>query len=116
MFLFKLEHSKTEYFADFAVYSVAVLLASTYVAFYAPRSAWLEVAVMAAGGFVAFTLLEYLVHRFVFHGPEPFRSWHAEHHRRPQALIGTPTVVTGTILVLVIFLPAAGLAGRWLAL
>jgi len=115
MTLFKLEHSRTEYFADFAVYIVAVVLASTYVALYAPSAAWLEIAAAATGGLAAFSLLEYLVHRFVFHGPEPFRSWHAEHHRRPQALIGTPTIVTGAILVLVIFLPAAVIGDRWLA-
>ena len=66
---------------------VAVLLAIV-----APYERRTELMALALLGLVAWTLLEYVLHRFVLHGMQPFQAWHAEHHRRPQALIGTPTV------------------------
>jgi sterol desaturase/sphingolipid hydroxylase (fatty acid hydroxylase superfamily) len=114
MTLLKIEHSKVEYYADFGVYLLVIILAAGYLAGFAPRAAWPEIAAVALSGLIGFSLLEYAVHRFIFHGLEPFKSWHAEHHRRPQALIGTPTIVTVAILVVCIFLPVAAIGDRWL--
>jgi len=54
----------------------------------APRAAALEAVGLAVLGLAAWTLIEYALHRFVLHGLQPFARWHADHHRRPSALIG----------------------------
>ncbi|GAB1426064.1 hypothetical protein MASR2M16_32980 [Thauera terpenica] len=36
---------------------------------------------MGLAGLVGWTLIEYLLHRFMLHRVEPFRAWHVEHHR-----------------------------------
>ena len=49
-----------------------------------------KVAGALLAGLVAWTLLEYVLHRFVLHGVEPFRAWHLAHHRNPTQPIRVP--------------------------
>ncbi len=60
--------------------------------------------VLAGGGvlvgFLSCGLLEYLVHRWVLHGPPSLaRRGHAQHHGEPRALISTPlfVIMTGAL-------------------
>lgn len=102
-----IEPSRWAYRADFCVYGAALLaLGAALLAGPAdPRLlAW------GLAGLLGWTLLEYLLHRFVLHGLPPFKRWHAEHHRRPQALIAAPTLLTAGLFA-ALLLPAA----RWLA-
>jgi sterol desaturase/sphingolipid hydroxylase (fatty acid hydroxylase superfamily) len=98
--------SKTAYFADFAAYA-AVLGVLISVAALDERSAehvnWLR-AFMA--GAIAWTLLEYLMHRLVLHRLRPFLAMHGAHHDSPRAYLGTPTWMSLGFIWLVIFLPA----------
>jgi sterol desaturase/sphingolipid hydroxylase (fatty acid hydroxylase superfamily) len=62
--------------------------------------------VMAGGGalvgFLSCGLLEYLVHRWVLHGPPSLaRRGHAQHHAEPRALISTPlfVIMTGALAI-----------------
>ena len=66
-------------------------------------------------GLAGWSLIEYAMHRFVFHGIEPFQRMHGEHHRRPQALIATPTVLSLALILVLVWLPATLLGGVWLA-
>ena len=50
-------------------------------------------------GLALWTLAEYLLHRFIVHGIDPFRSWHLEHHRHPEVPMRTP-VMFSVLLVL----------------
>ena len=97
--------SKTAYYADFAVYA-AVLAALIALAVLDPsgtqRSHWL--AALAAGA-AAWTLIEYLLHCFVLHGPSMFAPMHAVHHESPRAYVGTPTWITLAVFWLVVFVP-----------
>jgi cyclopropane-fatty-acyl-phospholipid synthase len=106
MGLFSLEQSRFAYRADFALYGVAALLLAGHVAWVTPQAQWLSALRMVVAGLVAWTLTEYLLHRFVLHGVSPFRDWHAEHHRRPAALICSPTIFTGTLFIFTVYLPA----------
>jgi Fatty acid hydroxylase len=47
-------------------------------------------AVVYAGGLVGWTLMEYLLHRVLFHYAPVLSQIHARHHHSPQDLIGTP--------------------------
>jgi sterol desaturase/sphingolipid hydroxylase (fatty acid hydroxylase superfamily) len=109
-----IEHTQLAYYTDFGVYLLAVLLFPGLLIHYMPSSLREELALAVVAGLVMWSLIEYAMHRFVFHGVEPFQSLHAEHHRRPLALIATPTLVSVSLIVVLVWLPAILVAGFWL--
>lgn len=62
--------------------------------------------VLVALGLVLWTLVEYLLHRFVLHGLDPFRAWHLEHHLDPDVPIRIPFVFSLGLVLPVLALPA----------
>jgi sterol desaturase/sphingolipid hydroxylase (fatty acid hydroxylase superfamily) len=83
--------SKASYYADFVVYPVAVLaLAGTGLHGQATESrvGWLVAFLV---GLTAWTLIEYVLHRFVFHHFPVFADQHNLHHQDSIAYFGTPT-------------------------
>src|ERR1700754_5201404 len=48
---------------------------------------------LVTGGFLTWTLTEYLLHRWVLHGWTKAAREHAKHHRDTHALIATPLLV-----------------------
>lgn len=112
MGLISLEQSKLAYRADFVLYGAAAAMLATYVALTTPASQWPATAGLIAAGLMVWTLTEYLLHRFVLHGLLPFRDWHAEHHKRPTALICSPTIVTAALFVVTVYLPASWMFGQ----
>lgn len=115
MRLFSIEHSRRSYRADFALYGLACLLLSAILLLAGPPEQGLRLLGLAVGGLVGWTLLEYVLHRFVLHGLPPFKRWHAEHHRRPRALICTPTLLSATLIAALVFAPALLLGDWWQA-
>lgn len=113
--LFSIEHGRAAYWADFGIYGAAVAALAILLSAFAPRELWPSLAALVVFGAAAWTLIEYAVHRFVLHGLEPFLSWHAEHHERPTALISTPTLLSASLVVSLVFLPALLAAGFWRA-
>ncbi len=114
--LFSLEHSKAAYGVDFGIYGGIVLALAGVLLAAAPREQGWTLTGYALLGLAGWTLIEYLIHRFLLHGLEPFRGWHGRHHERPQALICAPTLVSATSITVSIFLPALWLGGVWRAL
>lgn len=108
-----IEHSPTAYRADFVLYGAAVLGLGGWLALRAPAGMGLAIAALAAAGLLAWSALEYALHRFVLHGLQPFRRWHLEHHRRPAALICAPTLLSASLIGALVWLPAVGLMGAW---
>jgi sterol desaturase/sphingolipid hydroxylase (fatty acid hydroxylase superfamily) len=115
MGLFEIEHSRRGYWADFALYGVAIVALAVFVVFEGPRAQGLEIALLALAGFVAWGAIEYALHRYVLHGLQPFKAWHAEHHRRPTALIAAPTILSASLIATLVFLPAWASDGLWSA-
>jgi len=115
MGLFKLEHSPSAYRADFILYGSAVAILAAFLLVASPRAQRLEIVALALLGLVSWSAIEYALHRFVLHGLQPFRRWHTQHHLRPAALIATPTILSGTLIALLGFLPALLLADLWSA-
>jgi len=113
--VFKFEHGKAAYWADFGIYGAAVAVLSVLLGIFAPHRHWLVLAGLVLVGVGAWTLIEYLLHRFVLHGLEPFLSCHAAHHERPMALMATPTLLSIWVIVSLVFLPAMLAAGFWRA-
>ena len=115
MRLFTLEHSKAAYRADFALYGIAVLALAAFVLFAGPGEQRPVTAAWVLGGIAAWSGIEYVLHRFVLHGLQPFKRWHAEHHQRPSALICIPTTLSALLIGALVFVPAWLAAGLWLA-
>ena len=109
-----IEHTRLAYYTDFGVYLLAALLLPGLLIYCTPTSLRGALVVAGLAGLVMWSLIEYAMHRFVFHGVEPFQRLHAEHHRRPLALIATPTLVSVGLIVVLVWLPAILAAGFWL--
>jgi cyclopropane-fatty-acyl-phospholipid synthase len=111
MNFFTFEQTKAVYWADFVFYAamIAVLVAVLMTGI--PDSHWPTMAFLGIVGLIGWTGLEYGVHRFVLHGMQPFRRWHAAHHARPAALICSPTMLTAPIIGACLFLPAWAIGG-----
>ena len=104
--IFAFEHSKTAYAADFALYGAAIVGLAVFLFSKGPQEQRPEIIVYILMGLGGWTLIEYLLHRFVLHGVQPFDRWHAEHHRRPTALIYAPTILSASLNATLVFLPA----------
>jgi sterol desaturase/sphingolipid hydroxylase (fatty acid hydroxylase superfamily) len=115
MGLFSIEHSQTAYRADFAFYAIGVSSLAVFLTWQGPPSERLDIVLLTILGLFGWSLLEYLVHRFVLHGVQPFARWHAAHHERPMALIGAPTLLTAALFFTVCFMPAWLLGDVWQA-
>lgn len=113
MGLISLEHGRFAYRVDMAIYSAAVGLISLWLMLSLHPTPWWRLLALASAGWGSWTLIEYLMHRFVLHGVRPFSLWHAQHHARPRALICTPTLVSGTLLLCLVYLPARLLFSAW---
>jgi sterol desaturase/sphingolipid hydroxylase (fatty acid hydroxylase superfamily) len=102
--------SKAFYFGDFVAGPIAIIvLATVALAGRDIEAAGLWVVTLLAG-VGAWTLVEYAVHRWVYHRVAFFQTFHDAHHADPRALIGTPSFVSVGIVLGVFFTPllAAG--------
>lgn len=116
MRIFAMEHSRLAYGADFVLYAGSVLAMLAFLLMSGPLAEqWPGIAGFTVLGLASWSAIEYALHRFVLHGLQPFRRWHEDHHRRPQALICTPTVLSGTLIAGLVFLPALLLGDLWRA-
>lgn len=113
MGLLSLEHSSFSYRADFALYGLAVTTLALLLVWHQPMAQAAASAGTVVLGAASWTLIEYGLHRVVLHHVQPFRRWHAAHHRAPRALIGLPTLISVGLFVVFVYAPAWALAGAW---
>jgi sterol desaturase/sphingolipid hydroxylase (fatty acid hydroxylase superfamily) len=111
MSVFALEHNPLAYIVDFVFYGVLTSSLAVALVVFGLGEHGVQLATIACAGAAAWTLLEYAIHRFVLHGLRPFSDWHAEHHRRPSALVCTPTLVSAMLIAGLVLLPALLWAG-----
>ena len=97
--------SKLGYFSEFLLFPPLVLVA-TLLAFRSatpPQPAiW---ATVYGSGLVGWTLIEYLVHRVMFHHAPIFSRIHQRHHLSPMELIGTPAWASALICLIAVAIP-----------
>ena len=104
--------SPTAFFMDFYVYPLLVL-ACLVIAFATGESGHaLGYVLLVLFGYLSWTLIEYLVHRFVLHHVAWLRGMHEAHHHAPNELIGTPTVFSMAVFYCLAYTPAAMIWGR----
>lgn len=109
------ELDATGYYADFVLYPLAI--AALLIGGLRGASPAVATAVGFAtlAGLASWSLVEYVIHRLLFHGLQPFAAMHAMHHARPRALIGAPAVAGFTVLAFGLFLPVWWLGSLALA-
>lgn len=113
--LLSFEHGVAAYRLDFVVYALAILLLFFFLVSSAPSDLGLEIVMFTLLGFAIWSPLEYALHRFVLHGFQPFKGWHALHHQRPHALICSSTFLSATLVMLMVFVPTLLLGNLWRA-
>lgn len=97
--------SSLAYFADFGI-TAALIVALAGIA--APWATWLQAgqwALWVGLGAVGWTLIEYGVHRWIYHSVPYFREMHDAHHAEPDAHIGAPPVIGAALILAVCFVP-----------
>ena len=97
--------NKFLYFGDFVAIPVAVI-ALTYLALAAGWwSAASDFGVSLLIGLATWTLVEYAIHRFVYHHAPLFSSLHDSHHQAPNEFIGVPSFVSSGFIIVVCYFP-----------
>ncbi len=109
--IFSLQHSRLAYYIDFALLYGTVMALTAFLILSGTHGRPVGIIILVPVGYGTWTLTEYLVHRYLLHGLQPFRSWHALHHRLQTDLIYAPTALTATAITGLVFLPAWLLGG-----
>jgi cyclopropane-fatty-acyl-phospholipid synthase len=113
MNLFTIEQTRAVYRADFVFYALVIALLAGALILAAPGGNSIASLGLVVAGLLGWTALEYGIHRYILHGVQPFKRWHADHHHRPAAFICAPTVLTAGTLALLLFAPAWWAGGVW---
>jgi sterol desaturase/sphingolipid hydroxylase (fatty acid hydroxylase superfamily) len=97
--------SKAGYYADFVVYPLLILglLMSRFI----QAGEWRPFMFMGLCliGFAAWTLFEYLLHRYVLHRVPILHDMHEVHHADPAAFVGTPSWASSLFFLIGALLP-----------
>lgn len=93
------------YFGDFVAIPIAIVLFAALAFHGGGLAAAPDFLAASFVGALAWTLAEYLIHRYAYHHAPVLSPLHHEHHRRPNAFIGAPSFVSIPILIVVAYLP-----------
>ena len=115
MALLSLQQDRPALWADFGFYGLVVAVLAGLSLYWLPPLHRLQGLAWVWAGLGGWTLAEYALHRFVLHGLQPFKRWHALHHARPVELIATPTALTAVLFAGLMAAPAAWLLPPWRA-
>jgi 4-hydroxysphinganine ceramide fatty acyl 2-hydroxylase len=91
----KVASSPANYWGGFITDPITAVLFFIWETTILRRSVYVSVAVYFGAIFFV-SLVEYLLHRYIFHGPRQnmAQTGHLMHHEEPRALIGTPWLLT----------------------
>jgi sterol desaturase/sphingolipid hydroxylase (fatty acid hydroxylase superfamily) len=104
------------FFLDFIVHP-PIILASIIWGLYINHTHSVALALaMVPLGLLVWTLIEYLVHRFVLHRIPGLQEMHQAHHDETQELIGTPTPFSLPLLFIIVLWPMTYVLGTSFAL
>lgn len=107
--------SKLGYFAEFLLFPPLVL-AATLLAFLDAKPPQPVIWVLVYGaGLLGWTLIEYWLHRVLFHHAPILSQVHDRHHHAPLELIGTPAWASVLVGVIVFASPLWAVLGLNLA-
>ena len=93
--------SKFLYFGDFFAIPVAVTVLTYFALTAGGLWAVLNLGVSLLIGLATWTLVEYAVHRLVYHHAPVFSALHDSHHQAPNEFIGVPSFVSSGFIIVV---------------
>ena len=93
------------YYGDFVAIPLVIAALLAHVLSPGHFSIVPALALYAVVGIFAWTLVEYLVHRFAYHEWPVLAPFHAAHHDKPAALLGFPSFISVGLFLLVVFAP-----------
>lgn len=97
--------SRNAFFADFYVYpTVSALFVICSLA--NEPSEWVRLLSMVGAGVAAWSLTEYLLHRYVLHHVVWVKRQHDVHHHDQKALVGTPTWFSMLVFIAFVTVPS----------
>ena len=97
--------SRALYFGDLVASPIAIIvLAALALSGRDYRAVGLWLLALIAG-ICAWTLVEYLVHRFIYHAVPIFERYHDAHHENPEELIGAPSFLMIGFILIAFFTP-----------
>ena len=99
--------NKFLYFGDFIAIPIAIVVFAYMSDRGSAFSAVPEFLTAALFGVALWTLVEYLIHRFVYHHAPILSPLHDEHHKKPNEFIGVPSFVSSGLVVAVCYFPWA---------
>ncbi|CAN5248069.1 sterol desaturase family protein [soil metagenome] len=107
---------KVGYYGDFFVYPVVISGLAVYAIWTAAAGGWASWLGAFIAGAAAWTLVEYLLHRFVLHHVPYIKAMHEAHHDDQLALIGTPIWISLAVMVVVVLVPLSLVTERPIAI
>jgi len=105
MSVFKFEHMQVSSILDFIFYSICVLFLALSLFINGSRHQLVGNILFIVVGLISWTAIEYVLHRFILHGLQPFKNWHREHHSHPGAFFCLPTLLSAALVLILVFLP-----------
>jgi sterol desaturase/sphingolipid hydroxylase (fatty acid hydroxylase superfamily) len=97
--------SKLGYYGDFVVYPVAIAGVATFALWRASPGQFATTVTTFVVGLGIWTLVEYILHRYVLHHVPYIKDMHGSHHNDQTALIGTPIWLSLALFVCLVYLP-----------
>ncbi|MCW5695136.1 MAG: sterol desaturase family protein [Bauldia sp.] len=99
------------YYADYVVFPTGAVALSAAGAVSVSRADLPYWGLALLGGMILWPLLEYVLHRWVFHRLAPIRQMHEAHHQKSTALIGTRWWISLPLVAVLALLPASLIMG-----
>ena len=103
--------SKSGYYADFVLYPLLILGLSALQLVEARTWRPFGFLFLFLVGIAAWTLFEYLLHRYVLHRVPILHDMHEAHHADPSAFVGTPSWASFLMFAVGAFLPLSFAVG-----
>ena len=105
-----MRQSSISYFADMLLCPLLAVVLAIFASTRFAKLALVEWSVMVIAGVVLWTLVEYAMHRWIYHRVDLFKRYHEAHHASPQAYVGAPPGVGSGLIILLSFAPLVELA------
>lgn len=111
--LFSSRMTPFTFMLDFYAYPVFIIIALSIGALGMRHEVWWYGPALLILGYAIWTLVEYLMHRYVFHHVPGVKPLHMAHHADAHDLIGQPTIVSFTLILVLGYLPSVYLFGGY---
>ena len=103
--------SKFGYFSEFILFPPLIITATLFAFHGSKPQRPIEWLLVYALGIVSWTLVEYVLHRVLFHHAPIISVIHERHHDQPQELIGTPAWASALVGLFVVACPVWVIVG-----